>query len=502
MTRTHSGERFTRSPARGAAGIKVEPSSAADGVRQRASISKPHTTPRWRSAGSARVRPGPLRRRWTTSTRQRQTPPPSESAAARKSLSSTVAEPTVLARSWSRAPARASRRRRSAAHRARRRARAGRGRDRGRGVPRAAGGDRHRARLQRGAVGAQSTTSCAARTPGPPTPPRPPTSCEHVHRRPPGPPARTGAFAFPLPGVGVMGFSTAAPLEPDANLLATMDSLGSQISQFVARLRAQQAVRASEARKSAILNSAFDCIITMDHDGSVVEVNRSAERTFGYTHEEMIGRELAALIVPPQPARAGTAPASSASCAPAQPRSGPAMEAIGDARGRQRVPDRADRHPAEPPRPAAVLRLHARHHRDAHPRARAAAAAEEQAALRRVATAVAASRPTRRTRSRSSPRRSRGCCGRRARTMVRFDEERATAVGAWNEPGVRGVPLGTDAAAGRRHRRGRDLPDGRADPRGQLRRDRRRGRDGAAAGRLPRRRSARRSSSAAGCGAR
>ena len=78
-----------------------------------------------------------------------------------------------------------------------------------------------------------------------------------------------------------------------------MESLGTQISQFVERCRAQQAVRASEARKSAILNAAFDCIITMDHDGDVVEVNRATERTFGYRAEEMIGRELAELIVPP-----------------------------------------------------------------------------------------------------------------------------------------------------------------------------------------------------------
>src|SRR4051794_21658729 len=88
--------------------------------------------------------------------------------------------------------------------------------------------------------------------------------------------ARRSAFAFPLPAVGVMAFATAAPLEPDANLLATMDSLGAQISQFVERLRAQQAVRASDARKTAILNAAFDCIITMDHEGNIVEVNKAA----------------------------------------------------------------------------------------------------------------------------------------------------------------------------------------------------------------------------------
>ena len=102
-----------------------------------------------------------------------------------------------------------------------------------------------------------------------------------------GPPA---AFAFPLPGVGVMGFSTAAPLEPDATLLATMDSLGSQISQFVERCRAQADLRESDARKSAILNAALDCIITMDHHGNVVEVNRATDTlTVLVTHNAAIG---------------------------------------------------------------------------------------------------------------------------------------------------------------------------------------------------------------------
>ena len=115
-----------------------------------------------------------------------------------------------------------------------------------------------------------------------------------------GPPA---TFAFPLPGVGVMGFSTSAPLEPDAAMLATMDSLGLQISQFVRALPRAGGVRASDARKSAML----DVRVRLHHHdgprGRVVEVNRAAERTFGYRAEEMIGRELAALIVPPRCAR-------------------------------------------------------------------------------------------------------------------------------------------------------------------------------------------------------
>jgi PAS domain S-box-containing protein len=58
-------------------------------------------------------------------------------------------------------------------------------------------------------------------------------------------------------------------------------------------------LRSSEARKSAILETALDCVITMDHEGKVVEFNTAAERTFGFRREQVIGRELADLIIPP-----------------------------------------------------------------------------------------------------------------------------------------------------------------------------------------------------------
>jgi len=52
-------------------------------------------------------------------------------------------------------------------------------------------------------------------------------------------------------------------------------------------------------RKAAVLDSVLDCIITMDADGKVIEFNAAAERTFGYTKAEAIGRALADLIIPP-----------------------------------------------------------------------------------------------------------------------------------------------------------------------------------------------------------
>jgi diguanylate cyclase (GGDEF)-like protein/PAS domain S-box-containing protein len=50
----------------------------------------------------------------------------------------------------------------------------------------------------------------------------------------------------------------------------------------------------------AILEAALDCIITIDHEGIVLEWNPAAERTFGYSRAEALGREMAAMIIPPE----------------------------------------------------------------------------------------------------------------------------------------------------------------------------------------------------------
>ncbi|MEP6609778.1 MAG: PAS domain S-box protein, partial [Burkholderiaceae bacterium] len=63
--------------------------------------------------------------------------------------------------------------------------------------------------------------------------------------------------------------------------------------------RAERSLRASEARKSAVLQTALDAIVTIDHEGNVIDFNPAAERMFGYQREEAIGREMGELIVPP-----------------------------------------------------------------------------------------------------------------------------------------------------------------------------------------------------------
>ena len=65
------------------------------------------------------------------------------------------------------------------------------------------------------------------------------------------------------------------------------------------RKRAEQELRRSEARKAAILDSALECIVTIDHEGCIAEFNPAAERTFGYRRDEVLGRQLADIIIPP-----------------------------------------------------------------------------------------------------------------------------------------------------------------------------------------------------------
>jgi PAS domain S-box-containing protein len=64
------------------------------------------------------------------------------------------------------------------------------------------------------------------------------------------------------------------------------------------RNRSAEALRESEAHKRAILESSMDCIITIDGAGKVVDWNPAAEKTFGYTQEQAIGKEMAGLIIP------------------------------------------------------------------------------------------------------------------------------------------------------------------------------------------------------------
>jgi PAS domain S-box-containing protein len=68
----------------------------------------------------------------------------------------------------------------------------------------------------------------------------------------------------------------------------------------VERARIEKELRDSEALKSAIVEAALDCVVSVTDDSRVIEWNPAAARTFGYAREVALGQDLAELIIPPE----------------------------------------------------------------------------------------------------------------------------------------------------------------------------------------------------------
>ena len=83
---------------------------------------------------------------------------------------------------------------------------------------------------------------------------------------------------------------------------STMEALG-VIAQIVGagiqRKQTEEALAESEARKSAMMDAALDCVITIDAESRILEFNPAAERTFGYTRAAVLGTSMVELIIPP-----------------------------------------------------------------------------------------------------------------------------------------------------------------------------------------------------------
>ena len=70
--------------------------------------------------------------------------------------------------------------------------------------------------------------------------------------------------------------------------------------QIRSKVAAIKAFATSESHNNAIMESALDSIITINSHGIVTDVNPATEKTFGYKRSEMIGHDLAGLIIPPE----------------------------------------------------------------------------------------------------------------------------------------------------------------------------------------------------------
>ncbi|HEY8164669.1 MAG TPA: PAS domain S-box protein [Gemmatimonadaceae bacterium] len=113
-----------------------------------------------------------------------------------------------------------------------------------------------------------------------------------------------GAFAFPVSSggnvLGVMEFFSPDIHPADEELLRTISVIGSELGLYLERKRISESVAETEVRKTAIVDAALDCIVSMDHRGILTDFNRAAERVFGYRREDVLGKEMAELIIPPE----------------------------------------------------------------------------------------------------------------------------------------------------------------------------------------------------------
>lgn len=112
------------------------------------------------------------------------------------------------------------------------------------------------------------------------------------------------AFAIPIKFdeevIAVMDFASHEPTVPDEEAVQIFRSLGSQIGNFMARKRAEEAADRLRRQTQLILESAGEGIIGIDTRQHVTFVNAAAERMLGYRTGELVGRDVMATLHPTQ----------------------------------------------------------------------------------------------------------------------------------------------------------------------------------------------------------
>jgi PAS domain S-box-containing protein len=107
-----------------------------------------------------------------------------------------------------------------------------------------------------------------------------------------GSPMPVSYSAVPLEGVG--GAAMVVAFNDISERLAQEKA---EREREIAEARSAE-LAASEARQRATLEAALDCVISIDDAGRITYFNAAAERTFGYRADDVMGRELAEMIVP------------------------------------------------------------------------------------------------------------------------------------------------------------------------------------------------------------
>lgn len=109
-------------------------------------------------------------------------------------------------------------------------------------------------------------------------------------------------FAFPIlfrgRVLGVLEFFSRDVLPPDPDLLKVLDTVGTQIGQFLDRQQAVERLAQSEERFRALVENSADAFALLDGDGGFVYASPANARVLGRDPAELHGRSLFELIHP------------------------------------------------------------------------------------------------------------------------------------------------------------------------------------------------------------
>jgi PAS domain S-box-containing protein len=91
--------------------------------------------------------------------------------------------------------------------------------------------------------------------------------------------------------------ATGALVDAPADVGAVYDQSRREIESHVAeRMRAEEALRSSEARAAAFLEAAAEAIIVADQGGTIILANQRAETMFGYPRDQLLGASIETLV--------------------------------------------------------------------------------------------------------------------------------------------------------------------------------------------------------------
>ncbi len=110
------------------------------------------------------------------------------------------------------------------------------------------------------------------------------------------------AFAFPVKVRGktlaILAFFTNHPQPEDEKFLGIVSNLGKQLGRVVERKRIEEALGAEEERFRTVTTAAQNAIVMIDQMGQVTLWNPAAERIFGWSESETLGRSVESFLIP------------------------------------------------------------------------------------------------------------------------------------------------------------------------------------------------------------